>query len=62
MVNNVAGACMEEMMFDEECSLKKSETLIELYENQDEEGKKKMNEIFIALCGWSFDSLLQKNF
>ena len=47
-----------EMLSDTECRLKQSEYLRRAYEGTTDEGRAAIDNFCIALCGWSFATIL----
>lgn len=45
---------------DDESNYKKGERLIGIYQTADEKSKEIIDDVFITLCGWSLQSLLEK--
>ena len=49
-----------EMQSDDEDREKQSAILLSVYEQADKKTKEAINEVFICLCGWSLDTLLNR--
>lgn len=60
MEENIFTFLFNEMLSDDECNEKKSSQLLELYFNQTDEGQKIINDMCIILCGYKFETLLEK--
>jgi hypothetical protein len=50
----------DEMLSDDEDREKQSQYFIDTYNSLTTEGQKKVNDLLISLCGWTYDSLQEK--
>lgn len=50
----------KEMRTDDECILKKSKRIKRMYLNGSEDQKKLIDDVFITICGWSLDTIIQR--
>lgn len=51
---------LEEMHSDTDGGFKQSQILERLYNETDEKGRRLLNEAFMCLCGWCYDTLLNE--
>jgi len=59
-MENIIEHLEHQMRTDDECSTKKSGRIKRMYVNASENQKKLMDEIFITICGWSLDTIIQE--
>ncbi|MFT9494350.1 MULTISPECIES: hypothetical protein [Bacillota] len=57
---NLIDIIQDEMLSDDECTEKRTANLIQQYENATQSEKTVINELFITLTGWSYESLVEK--
>ena len=56
---DLIGKILEEMLSDDSMTEKENEIIMDEYVNSTEDERKKIDRIFIALCGWSLKSLIE---
>lgn len=56
---NLFEVITQEIENDDECIEKKEEQLLDLYHNANTQEQTILNEVFIAMTGWSFETLVE---
>lgn len=60
MTTQLGDLFMSEVLNDDESNEAKGEAMFNAYFNVSEEGKEAIDNMLIAVCGYSFDSLINK--